>query len=96
MIKKILLPFLAINSYSQAHTIQWQKSIGGSSNDIGLDVKPTTEPIETILIWDIDGKTMSIPFVNENSIAVQNLALGLYSVQIVAGGKTYQTKFTKE
>lgn len=38
-----ILFFIFINSYSQAPSIQWQKSLGGSLLDLGLDIQLTTD-----------------------------------------------------
>ncbi|NHM06844.1 T9SS type A sorting domain-containing protein [Flavobacterium sp. CYK-4] len=56
----------------------------------------TPNPVQSLSITDIYGKTVVHQTVTENAVSVENLAAGLYLIKVVTGGETYQTKFIKE
>lgn len=82
--KKLLLVLLAINSYAQAPTIEWQKSIGGSGNDLGIDIKPTN-----------DGGYIALGSSNSNNLFTQQNYLGSYDIYVVKTDATGNIQWQK-
>ncbi|WP_264521089.1 T9SS type A sorting domain-containing protein [Flavobacterium sp. N1994] len=60
--KKLIFLFFAINCFSQAPTIQWQKTYGGSEYDMAYTIKPTFDGgyIAAGVTSSIDGDVVSL------------------------------------
>ena len=52
--------------------------------------------IDTIKVTDIAGKTIMLITQNTKQINISTFAQGLYFLEVIAGSKTYQTKFIKQ
>jgi hypothetical protein len=52
--------------------------------------------IDKVIVTDLTGKTILQQNQNTNQVDVQNLAKGMYLLQLTSGDKTWKTKFLKE
>lgn len=84
---------LAVNSFSTADFSLYPNP----AKEI-INIKPANDIVFTsVKIYDLNGKLVSNPIINNNTVSVQNLSIGTYIMLLTdANAKDYSQKFIKE